>query len=323
MTDELRLILLFAGVLIIGYIAWDASRRKKQTELQPPSNDSVTSSLSTSNAKDEHANLDDDRYDDLGLTQARIAGGPSRNSSNLEDEKMKNIRAQEVELEATPEIIQDDLPERLEPSFEDEDETLECAPQESILTQSESESESEPQLNEVDNIETSENISTNELQDSSNLETIQKPETVITINLMSEPDNEFKGTELLQELLTLGFKFGEMGVFHRYQNANGQGERWFCLANAINPGVFDLDKMEQFSTPGLTLFMLLPGPQQPADAFENMLNAANKLKSALGGKLEDGSHSVLTQQRIQLYREEILNFQRVYLAKMNHSDEIN
>ena len=301
MTEELRLVLLLGGILIFGYIIWDAKRRqKKEPSIENSKNasfDSKTEKPATLPKKSVH---DAEGYDDLGLTQARVVNGP-----DLPIEEASTVTEQPTEI---PEI------ERVEPSFDDEP-TIEVK-----KVQSNDEETEDVLLVELDDHIVSTKAD-EKLQDSSNLENMQKPETVITINIMANGDDEFPGSNLLQEFLTLGFKYGEMGVFHRYQNANGQGERWFCLANAINPGSFDLDKMDDFTTPGLTLFMLLPGPQKPLEAFENMLNAANKLQSMLGGKLEDGSHSALTQQRIQHYREEILNFQRKHLAKINHSDE--
>ncbi len=144
--------------------------------------------------------------------------------------------------------------------------------------------------------------------DLSNIKNFLKPETVITINVMTDIDAEIKGHQLLQELLTLGFKFGEMNIFHRNHHADGQGERWFSLANAFNPGEFKLEQMDKFSTPGLTVFMLLPGPQNPMLAFENMLKAVNHLAEVFDARLEDGSHSVLTRQRIEMYRDEINNY---------------
>ena len=306
MTEELRLVLLLGGILIFGYIIWDAKRRQKKDS---PNNNSIQTDSKTNSppqVQQKKPTLDVDGYDDLGLTQVRIMNGPDLKNDQVLKSKPRHNPEQQKAQESEPEVL-----ERVEPSFDGETTTeTQSIPQpiEEVLS-----------TNLEDIIIPSKTDET--LQDSSNLETMQKPETVITINIMAEDGSEFSGSSLLQELLTLGFKYGEMGVFHRYQNANGQGERWFCLANAINPGSFDLDNMEQFTTPGLTLFMLLPGPQKPLEAFENMINAANKLQSCLGGKLEDGSHSALTQQRVQHYREEILNFQRQHLAKINHPKE--
>jgi len=298
MTEELRLVLLFAGILIIGYIAWDAKRRKGQdpANLSKDNNQSVAASENNLSTEADEEHFDAFGYDDLGLTQAREIGSSTQNAQSHSQNKPPQTTQKS---QTTPTNFQHQSVERVEPNLENEVDI-------SVVDES--------TINETDS-------NSEKLHDASNIESLQKPETVITINLMSDSGAEFKGPNLLQELLTLGFKFGDMGVFHRYQHANGQGERWFSLANAINPGNFDLDAMDQFSSPGLTLFMLLPGPQKPQDAFENMLTAAEKLKSVLGGKLEDGSHCVLTQQRIQLYREEILNFQRQYLAKLNHSVE--
>ncbi len=336
MTEELRLVLLFAGLLIIGYIAWDAKRRKDNEDEKPEQKQTQGGELLLDTTEKNSA-VDAEGYDDLGLTQARIANGPEQNfkpASTINSEQSSEIKNSQAVAKEKKSLVSDPIPQvkfspkqnqsqtnpqqriRVEPSFEDNFEM----PDSNADVEDATIENSEQALEDISTEAIDQKSNQENLRDSSNMESLQKPETVITVNIMAEKDAQFNGSDLLQELLTLGFKFGDMGVFHRYQNANGQGERWFCLANAINPGTFDIDNMDAFSTPGLTLFMLLPGPQKPLEAFENMVVAANKLKAVLGGKLEDGSHSALSLQRIQLYREQILNFQRNHLAKISHLD---
>ena len=82
------------------------------------------------------------------------------------------------------------------------------------------------------------------------------------------------------------------------------------MANALNPGIFDLDNLDGFSTRSLCFFMSLPGPKQPKQAFELMLTAARKLASELGGELKDDHRSDLTGQTIEHYRQRVLDFER-------------
>lgn len=139
-------------------------------------------------------------------------------------------------------------------------------------------------------------------------------EDVIVINVMSRGEEQFNGAIILQTLLSLGFRYGDMQIFHRHREARGKGPVLFSLANAVKPGVFELDNLDTFYTPGLTLFMQLPGPQDPAAAYELMLDTAKRLAQELDGHLLDGSRSTLTHQAQQHDRERIRDHCRRRLA---------
>jgi cell division protein ZipA len=143
----------------------------------------------------------------------------------------------------------------------------------------------------------------------------ETPELVVTINVMADIDNEFPGESLLRCLLTLGCKYGDLNIFHRTASGDGQGEHWFSVANAFQPGTFDLTAMGQQTFLGISLFMVLPGPGKPTEVFEHMLRAAQSLQAELGGHLEDGQHSSLTTQSIAHYRELVLEYERHQLAR--------
>jgi len=95
----------------------------------------------------------------------------------------------------------------------------------------------------------------------------------------------------------------------------GNGGVQFSLANALKPGIFDLDDMTSFQTRGITLFMILPGPKEPLKSYKLMLDTAQHLASELNGQLVDNSRSVLTQQTIQHFSEQIQDFERRKLSK--------
>ncbi|MCK9236590.1 MAG: cell division protein ZipA [Thiopseudomonas sp.] len=138
-------------------------------------------------------------------------------------------------------------------------------------------------------------------------------EEILVIYVESFDEAGFHGQDLLQCLLESGLRFGEMDIFHRHETMSGTGAKLFSMANALNPGVFDLDNMEDFSTRAVCFFMSLPGPKHPKQAFDLMLNAARKLANDLGGELKDDHRSVLTAQTIDLYRQKITDFERRYM----------
>ena len=140
-------------------------------------------------------------------------------------------------------------------------------------------------------------------------------EEVLVISVISRDLNGFKGPALLQNILESGLRFGEMDIFHRHESMAGNGEVLFSMANAVKPGVFDLDDIDHFTTPAVSFFLGLPGPRHPKQAFDVMVAAARKLSQELNGELKDDQRSVLTAQTIEHYRQRIVEFERRALTQ--------
>ena len=132
---------------------------------------------------------------------------------------------------------------------------------------------------------------------------------VYVINLMARPGHDLQGATLLASLMALGFKFGEMDIFHRHEDLGGKGEVLFSMINMVKPGTFNPYRMEQFSTPGVSLFMQLPLRSNAAFAFEHMLQAADQLASDLDAMLTDASRSPLSDDDIARYRHELAAYE--------------
>ncbi|GGU64963.1 cell division protein ZipA [Pseudomonas laurentiana] len=140
-------------------------------------------------------------------------------------------------------------------------------------------------------------------------------EEVLVISVISRDDGGFKGPALLQNILESGLRFGEMDIFHRHESMAGNGEVLFSMANAVKPGVFDLDDIDHFSTRAVSFFLGLPGPRHPKQAFDVMVAAARKLAHELNGELKDDQRSVMTAQTIEHYRQRIVEFERRALTQ--------
>ena len=147
-------------------------------------------------------------------------------------------------------------------------------------------------------------------EQSANSESPQMEQEVLVLNVRAPNDQEIPGAALLPMLLTLGFKFGDQDIFHRHVNSNGKGPVLFSLANMFKPGVFDIDNLENFTTQGISLFMILPIEGDPHQVFNMMHNAARKLAEEFNGQILDGRRSVLTKQGLQQYVEKIREFER-------------
>ncbi|WP_461481790.1 cell division protein ZipA [Porticoccus sp.] len=136
---------------------------------------------------------------------------------------------------------------------------------------------------------------------------------VVVMHMMAGPE-PFAGTELLDALLGAGLRYGSMKIFHRHVNEDGSGPVQFSVANSVNPGTFDLDSMEDFSTPGVSLFFAMEDVDDPMMAFDLLLTAAKEMAISLDGVLKDESRSVLTRQTEEHYRQRITDYCRSQLS---------
>lgn len=140
-------------------------------------------------------------------------------------------------------------------------------------------------------------------------------EEVIVINIFAPKGQTFSGMELLQLVLNCGMRYGEMDIFHRHEDGFDRGKVQFSMANAIEPGTFDLDSMGESNCPGVSFFMGLPGPKNSMKAFDFMLETAQTLVRNLGGELLDERRSPMSDQTIAHCRQRIRDFERRRLMK--------
>ncbi|MDO6446161.1 cell division protein ZipA [Colwellia sp. 1_MG-2023] len=141
-------------------------------------------------------------------------------------------------------------------------------------------------------------------------EKIEIDPEVIVVSVVMPENNSISGAALLPTLLTLGLRYGDMDIFHRHEDNAGNGKVTFSLANMMNPGTFDLDEIESFSTQGITLFMTLPNEGDPFEVFELMMSAAKQLSMEFNAQLLDDKRSVMTKQTEQHYMGKIREFER-------------
>ena len=132
---------------------------------------------------------------------------------------------------------------------------------------------------------------------------------VLVLNVVAKDDRVFAGDDLLQVLITSGLKFGDMNIFHKRNSKEHQSAIIFSVANMLNPGTFDLNNMDEFTTLGISFFLALPTPINNLDAFEQMLGVAQEISDRLGGDFKDDQRNVMTGQTIEHYRQRIRDFE--------------
>lgn len=115
----------------------------------------------------------------------------------------------------------------------------------------------------------------------------------------------FVGVRLQELFANQGLEHGELEIFHK---RDAEGRTLFSVANLVEPGTFDPATMDTLSTPGLALFVRLPGPTSAEIAFDRMIGTARALADALEGRVLDQQHSTMTRQTEQHLRDQMRAF---------------
>ncbi len=133
---------------------------------------------------------------------------------------------------------------------------------------------------------------------------------VVVINVLSKPSQTFSGPNLKKLFEACGLEHGDMDIYHRHEETDTLSPVQFSVANAVEPGTFRPDEIAGISTPGISFFMSLPGPNNAMQAFDFMLETAQCVVRNLGGELKDERRSVMTPQTIEHCRQRIREYER-------------
>jgi cell division protein ZipA len=131
---------------------------------------------------------------------------------------------------------------------------------------------------------------------------------IVTVRIVARNSGSFAGDELVLSLRGIGLRHGKFGIFHRYEGSN-EDQVLFSAASLVEPGSFDLANIKDQQLPGISLFMVYPGPVDGAEAFDSMMEAARTLAQSLDAELLDESGSTLSIQRERYLREEIIQLE--------------
>ena len=128
---------------------------------------------------------------------------------------------------------------------------------------------------------------------------------VVALRLVAA-GGQWSGAELRAALEAEGLHHGPYSIFHRERE---DGKTLFFVASMMEPGSFDLERMDEQAFPGISLFGIVPGPLDAPSTFDLVLAAGRNLADRIKGQLQDEQGSTLTAQRILNLREELVHFE--------------
>ncbi len=139
------------------------------------------------------------------------------------------------------------------------------------------------------------------------------PQKIVTLRIVARGTAAFPGDELILSLRGIGMRHGKFGIFHRIDGEDDD-RTIFSAASLVEPGSFDLANIREQEIPGISLFLVIPGPIDGVEAFDMMMEAARTLAQSLDADLLDESGSTLSIQRERYMREEIVQFEHSHMV---------
>ena len=126
-------------------------------------------------------------------------------------------------------------------------------------------------------------------------------EKFIALLIAEREGTNIFGNKLHAALREQGLEYGARQIYHRQSHGMVQ----FSVASLLQPGTLDPAEAATFSTPGLSVFLLLPGPVHPLAAFDDMLATARRLANTLNGQVFDMQRQPLGDESAAKLRAEV------------------
>lgn len=298
MTNELRLILLFAGLVFIAGIAgfeWWRARKNRTANVarveEPGSADSgpppgrVSASLAEINVVREPRVAVDEDLPVIELASASASGTRRALGISISDEVAVDVPREEArvaEVSAAPAPAAPRVaPARTEPYISPHIDN------------------GFDEVSEVRIIMDEKPVRGPQLVLAWPRESERR---IVTLRVIPGAEPRFAGRTLRQAFASAGFWHGPLDIYHL---PDDDGKVVVSAAALAQPGTFDPSIMDSQRFSGLNLFTVLPGPMSERDAFDALVGAARVLAERLEGSITDQHGEELTQARIHRLRQSL------------------
>jgi cell division protein ZipA len=282
MDWQIRIALIILGIGVIGFIFYDYNRRKKNQNQKQRLIDQMRESADQ---------VDRLGFDFTGVGNVRKASD-ELNTEDSESEMHENVSTSASELVAEP-IAKFEYESQAVQNVDTNASRFEAGIADSNTDETMLESVGKPRVISSP----TEQMSLADLADEqAEVDLNAEPDLVFSLILKATEGTCYKGHDFMPILLSQGLRHGDMGIFHRLMGQGKNATVLYSVANAINPGTFDIKNIQNFETPAFAFFMTVPGPKDPMIAYEGMVKTIKLLKQELNGQILDETKSVFTEQ---------------------------
>jgi cell division protein ZipA len=133
---------------------------------------------------------------------------------------------------------------------------------------------------------------------------------IVTLYVAARAGHQLNGPDLVVAAEKAGLVHGHMNIYHRLVDGKADAGPVFSVANMVKPGNFDLTRVQEIRTPGISFFMTLPAPLSALDAWDAMLPTAQRMAELLDALVLDEERNALGRQRIAHIRDEMRAYDR-------------
>ncbi len=145
----------------------------------------------------------------------------------------------------------------------------------------------------------------------------------VPITIIARHGRKFTGENIKFAMEESNFYLDRSGVYYLdVKDQQGFQQKLLGLANIVEPGTFDEEKLGTFDSPGLILYLHLPAPIEAREAFLILINKGRDLAAKLSGDMCDDTRSILTNQTISHLKEKVEAYrfkQKMTQIKNNHN----
>lgn len=127
------------------------------------------------------------------------------------------------------------------------------------------------------------------------------PPKIVSLLIVERGGGHISGNKLHTVLAAQGLVFGSKQIYHRMV----RDQAVFSVASLTKPGVLVPGDAAQFSTPGLSVFMVLPGPVKPVTALHDLLATAQGLARALNAEVYDSKKQPLSSELMRALQADV------------------
>ncbi|WP_428309225.1 cell division protein ZipA C-terminal FtsZ-binding domain-containing protein [Hydrocarboniphaga sp.] len=124
---------------------------------------------------------------------------------------------------------------------------------------------------------------------------------IVALLIVERDGGMITGAKLHPALAAQGLQFGAKQIYHRLS----RDESVFAVASLTKPGMLIPTEAAQFATPGLSTFMVLPGPVKPLNALHDLLATTQALARALNAEVYDSKKQPLTSETMRALQADV------------------